>query len=284
MGFLYEVEGQFARSRGYKERALQVAERMGDPAGIANMAFRCGQNAFLAGDWVRARQYFERAVDSAGQIGSSTISAYPLFGLGLLATARGDFEAAGRHLAACQAAADRTEDAQVLRAVQGVLAEQELLEGHPRAARDRLRSLDPSEEGLGLHSLLPVLAETCLAVGDRDAARGHLATSIDRATARRDNLLLVDTLRVQGLLALREERWADADQTLKEGLRLARGMPHPYAEGRLLHLCGLLDIRRGAPERARGHLGAALEIFQRLGARRYAEHALRALEGLDAGT
>ncbi|MBV9282442.1 MAG: tetratricopeptide repeat protein, partial [Chloroflexi bacterium] len=283
MGFLYEVEGRFARSRGYKERALQVAERMGDPAGIANMAFRCGQNAFLAGDWTRARQYFERAVDSAGQLGSSTISAYPLFGLGLLATARGDFKAARQHLAACRAVADRTEDAQVLRAVQGVLAEQELLEGRPQAAHDRLRSLDPSEEGLGLHSLLPVLAETCLAAGERDAARGHLATSLDRATARRDNLLLVDTLRVQALLALREERWSDADQTLDEGLRLARGMPHPYAEGRLLHLRSLLDIRRGAPERARGHLGAALQIFQRLGARRHAEDALRALEGLDAG-
>ena len=49
---------------------------------------------------------------------------------------------------------------------------------------------------------------------------------------------------------------------------LARGMPYPYAEARLLHVYGLLHAEQGEPEPARERQEAALAIFRRLGARK----------------
>ena len=55
---------------------------------------------------------------------------------------------------------------------------------------------------------------------------------------------------------------------LDEGLALARSMPYPYAEARLLHVHGQLLAVQGEPELARKRLEAALAIFRRLGARK----------------
>jgi hypothetical protein len=51
-----------------------------------------------------------------------------------------------------------------------------------------------------------------------------------------------------------------------EGLTLARAMPYPYGEARLLRLDGLLQLQRAKPEAARERLEAARAIFARLGA------------------
>jgi hypothetical protein len=52
---------------------------------------------------------------------------------------------------------------------------------------------------------------------------------------------------------------------------LARSMPYPYAEGRLLHVYGELHVAKGEPVPARERLEAALALFQRLGARKDVE-------------
>jgi hypothetical protein len=78
--------------------------------------------------------------------------------------------------------------------------------------------------------------------------------------------VLVEALRVQALVALRRERWAEAARNLEEGLDLARGMPYPYAEARLLHLAGVLHTQTGEPDVARERWEAALAGFTRLGA------------------
>jgi hypothetical protein len=81
-------------------------------------------------------------------------------------------------------------------------------------------------------------------------------------------------------VALRQERWPEAAQTLDEGLVVARGMPHPYAEARLLALQGQLSAQKGEPGPARERLVKALAIFRRLGAGRDVEQVERSLAGL----
>jgi hypothetical protein len=50
-------------------------------------------------------------------------------------------------------------------------------------------------------------------------------------------------------------RWAEAERTLEEGVALARSMPYPYAEGRLLHVYGAMHLQHvGRPS----PLGAAV--------------------------
>jgi hypothetical protein len=48
-------------------------------------------------------------------------------------------------------------------------------------------------------------------------------------------------------------------------------MRYPYAEARLLHVYGELDLQTGRTGPARERLGAALAIFRRLGAQADAE-------------
>ena len=65
-----------------------------------------------------------------------------------------------------------------------------------------------------------------------------------------------------------------------EGLSLARCMPYPYAEGRLLHVYGEMLAQKGEPEPARERLAAALALFRRLGAHKDAERAEQAIAKL----
>lgn len=61
---------------------------------------------------------------------------------------------------------------------------------------------------------------------------------------------------------------------------LARGMPYPYAEARLLQAQGLLHAAKGEPEPAQARLAEALAIFQRLGAHADTARTEQALNAL----
>jgi hypothetical protein len=94
---------------------------------------------------------------------------------------------------------------------------------------------------------------------------------------RRFRSTLVHALRVQALVALRDECASEAEAALQEGLTLAQEMRQPYAEGRLLHVWGALHLRHGRSAQAREQLAAAASIFQHLGARKDAERVSEAL-------
>ena len=99
------------------------------------------------------------------------------------------------------------------------------------------------------------------------------AQAINLARATNYRLSLVHALWVQAMVAIRQERWDNAEGSLEEGVALARSMPYPYTEARLLQVCGQMHVQRGEPGPARERLEAALAIFQRLGARKDAERA-----------
>ena len=92
--------------------------------------------------------------------------------------------------------------------------------------------------------------------------------------------MLPDALWMQATVATRQERWDEAEQALEEGLTLARSMPYPYAEARLLHVYGEMHVQKGELEPARKRLEAALAIFRRLDARKDVEQVECALADL----
>ncbi|MGH2412007.1 MAG: hypothetical protein ACRDGS_16820, partial [Chloroflexota bacterium] len=49
-------------------------------------------------------------------------------------------------------------------------------------------------------------------------------------------LVMGEGLRVQAMIALRQERWDEAANSLQQAITHARAMPYPAAEGRLLRL------------------------------------------------
>jgi ATP/maltotriose-dependent transcriptional regulator MalT len=200
VAFAHESTGRFGRSRFYKLRALEVAERFGDPAGIANIAFRCGQLAFLQGDWDEARGHYLRALELLQQVGSSSIAPYPHFGLARLALVRAQLAEARAEAESCLALARESADRQAIQAATGALAECDLLAGEAVQARDRLLAVEPSEEGLALYGVAPIMAEACLRAGDLPAARAWADRSVTRARNSHHQVDLVDALRVQALV------------------------------------------------------------------------------------
>jgi tetratricopeptide (TPR) repeat protein len=235
----------------------------------------------LQGDWEQAHRHFEQAAALSRTAGTSWFSCYPPLWLGWLRLAEGAWEEASRYLEEGARLAERTADPEAVRRAQGLLAERDLLEGHPGAARSRL---GPLLGGLGMGAadgpILSLLAWAHLELGELAAAEQVAAQALAQMRVDDDRLDLVDALRVQAMVALRQERWTEAEAALREGLSLARDMPYPYAEARLLQVYGELHLHKAEPEPARERLEAALAIFQRLGARRDAVCTEQALSTL----
>jgi tetratricopeptide (TPR) repeat protein len=276
--------GQLAQSRHYCEREHAVTARTGHAIRREAATALHGLIAYVSGDWAQARRDGEQALELDLQIGTTWISALPPMVVGLISCGEGRREEASRYLEASVALeGERVGHHPYVDYAPVVLAECAVREGHPERARARLA---PLERAAGDASLvLPAFAWAHLEVGDVAAAATLVGRSITSARARNDRLTLVDALRVQALVALHQQRWAEAEQVLEEGLALAHSMPYPYAEARLLHIHGTLHARRSEPGPARERLEAALTIFRRLGAREDGERvqqALGTLPGLPA--
>jgi len=134
---------------------------------------------------------------------------------------------------------------------------------------------------LDVDVLLPLMAWAHLDLGELDVAMEMAARGLTRARAEGNRVALVDALRVQAMVAIRQRQWEEAERFLGEGLARAGGMPYPYAEGRLLHIYGLLHLDTGETRPARERLEAALAIFRQLGARKEIERVDRVLDDLD---
>jgi tetratricopeptide (TPR) repeat protein/transcriptional regulator with XRE-family HTH domain len=246
-------------------RALEIAQRLANGQHVAIMTAVRGYIAFLTGDWARARADLERSANLAHRIGASWLMPWEL---GRLCLAEAKWEESSRYLEECIATAHQNGDLQALRLAQATLAERDLLQGRPAAAYARLAPLldRPGLEEWQVTELLPVLAWAHLELGEVEQAADVASRAVRRACAQGNRLSLVEALRVQGLVALRQERWDEAMQVLEEAVSFARRMRYPYGEARVLHVYGLLHARREEPEAACRRLEAALAICTRLGA------------------
>jgi hypothetical protein len=128
--------------------------------------------------------------------------------------------------------------------------------------------------------MLSLLAQAHLDLDHVHTAVEIAAQASVRARAASQRPDLVEALRVQALVAIRQKRWDDVERALEEGLALARCMPYPYGEARLLHVYGEVHAGKGEPGPARERLEAALAIFRRLGARKDAERVEQDLAAL----
>jgi tetratricopeptide (TPR) repeat protein len=184
---------------------------------------------------------------------------------------------AARCLAGAITLAERTGDVQALRNAHGLLAELDLLDERGESSgAAALAHLQPFVDGAAsdeedVTALLPVLAWSYLELGDVEKARAIAVRAATDARAQRNCLHQLDALRIQGMAAARQIRWDAAAQTFDQALALARGMPYPYAEGRLLYEYGRMRAEQGDVGQARTLLADAHAIFLRLGANLYRE-------------
>ena len=282
VAYIHVLRGALAAAGLAGDRAVAHAEQLGNPDLLAFALAVRGWIAVLSGAWTRARADLDRAVSVSRQTDRSWYSGYlPIF-QARLSLAEGAWAAASATAQRALSLAEASGDLQALRWASTTMAEVEIREDRPDSARARLVPLldRPGLEECDVTLLLPTLAWAQLELGQVDEAAATVAQALRRARPEAMRLVLVDALRVQALVALRRERWDAAAASLEEGLALAREMPYPDAEARLLRLDAAVQARRGELAAARERLEAAGAIFARLGARRDAAQVDRAITDL----
>jgi predicted ATPase/DNA-binding XRE family transcriptional regulator len=280
LSVVYLLQGDFARSTRYSERALALAEQLGDLP--LSELFPHGMNAYATGDWQQAQDDFTRARGMTQQLGISWMASYTALGLGQLRLAQGQLEAASGLLEEAVALAAQAGDLQALRWAQTALAERDLLAGKPAEARARLEPLldRPGQQEGVVTYLLPYLAWANLDLGEEAQADELLNQCLARATDELIRLAQVDALRVRVLQRTRQGRFEDAEHTLEAALRLSREMPYPYAEAKLLYAGGLLARAQSKPDQARERLLRAQAALSVLSEGLYRPHVERGLANL----
>jgi tetratricopeptide (TPR) repeat protein len=280
LAYTHALQGSFALGRLAAERALAAAAPLGEGELAYIVALR-GWLTFLSGEWQCARVDLDQAVALSRRVPTSWWAAYPLLYQAPLSLAEGEWAATAATLQEALALTEANGDWQARRWASGLMAELDLLEGRVGTAAARLLPL-LDRSGLqecDVTRLLPVLAWAYLEQDQVEQAAATVAQALSRARPEAMRLVLVEALRMQALIALRRERWEEAADSLEEGLALAREMPYPYAEARLLQVYSELHAQTGEPA-ARACLEAARAIFARLGARTDTERVERAIAAL----
>jgi tetratricopeptide (TPR) repeat protein/transcriptional regulator with XRE-family HTH domain len=280
---VYIASGEFDKSGRYGKRALEVAQQQGDAAQIVSAGVALAISSFSAGAWVQARVQLERALAVSREIGEPKAIAAPLVELGRLSLAEGAWDDASRYLEESLALSERSDAViTVLWRAQPLLSERDILVGRPDLARGRLAPLLAGASQrpwpvpffqFSVAQVLAILAWAHVELGDVAAADEVVGQAIMRARAMNYRLAWVNALRVQAMVRICQERWDEAERALEEGLTMARSLPYPYGEARLLHVYGQMHAQKGEPGPARERLEDALAIFRRLGARKDAERA-----------
>jgi tetratricopeptide (TPR) repeat protein len=278
---VYHLWGELDQRQQYLERALELAERIGDPSFTVMVLCDLGKNAIWTGDWQRGRIYLERGVALSRTIKRSRFQADSLLGLGVLLLFMGENEGV-RLLHDALALADQSQNRDVRRAAHTALAERDLVEGRPDEAYAHLEPLiDDLASALSttIYSL-PTLAWALIELGELTRAETLVTQTIARARELNIRPILADALRMRAMLAMKRERWMEAEHALEEALAICQAIRLRNEEAEMWYLYGLLCIQRGERQQAHQRLTTALAICGQMGERLYAPQVERALADL----
>jgi tetratricopeptide (TPR) repeat protein len=252
LGEAHRQRGELQQARRFNEQALETAERVGNPANVAFALMNVSEILLSLGAWDEAREHLERAAGVLATLPSATDTAGYIPGmLGRVFLVQGQWTEAEASSRQALTIAEDTEDRQLLEMTHVTLAELEVLRGEPETAVARLEPIAGREGGFQV-LIETILAWALLEMGDLDRAESLTNDALQLARARGERLALIEALRVRAMALGRLGRFEEAAVVLEEGLALARSLPNPYAEARLLE--------------QRGERDEALAIFQRLGA------------------
>jgi tetratricopeptide (TPR) repeat protein/transcriptional regulator with XRE-family HTH domain len=283
LGFLRDTHGEFVAAQEWHQRAADVATRLGDPPLMAMVLCAWCDSLLWSGDWPAAHALCARAAAAVRSVERSWSSSDPPLALGQLALAEGNWEAATVALGEAIRLATATGNHIALSKCQALLAERDLLESRPGAARERLAALlDPSElHTVGDVSTLMLLAWAHGDLDELDYAAPLAEQAVVLAKSLDHRLALADALRISALITSRMGRWTEAAAVLEEAVALAHAMPYPYAEAKAHFVYGQFHMARSEPNLAREQYIAALAICERLGESLYRPHVEQAIVQLE---
>ncbi len=278
---IVEVVGMAAHSSIWIEkfdRAERIFDRViaaaRDASAVSAMIYPLAARAhldFRLGRWGAARAGAAESVELAQDTGQLPLLAHSLAALAHTEAALGQEEDCRRHVAEGLALVARFQGDATGTYHNAALGLLELGLGRIQEAiavlEDTQRTADRLGQQPSVVMFTPDLVEAYARAGRRDEAQALLEGFEARGRKARSRWAQAATARLRGLLAPDEEMRAHFDAALA----LHDGLPMPFERARTL-LC-LGERLRRARQRAdaRGPLKEALETFERLGARGWAE-------------
>jgi tetratricopeptide (TPR) repeat protein len=282
IGYSYLQSGQWEPAGATIGVALDLNKQAGNESFYGSSSFLRGLLEYQRGEWGAMWDWFEQLPRHYRALRVVT-RAYAPYGQGLIRVITGEVEEGERFLREAISIAENGRLQFLLHRAQRDLAEIELVQGQSMEARVRLQPIIESpgfEQYNDITPMLPMLAWACIELGDDSQAETLLERVGPQAEAQHHFLALLDVLRVRGLLCIKQQRWQEGREVLRQALTLACEMPHPYAEAKLLYASGCLEAARGDADTARQQFSAALAICGRLGERLYAERIEREVASL----
>jgi DNA-binding CsgD family transcriptional regulator len=232
-----------------------------------------------AGRWDIAEEHARRGVEAALQTGETAhYRSFSLYAKALVAAQRGDANAARETATEGLVVAERFSlvTSQILNL--SVLGFLELFEGNPTGARDRLGRASVLADAMGtkepaLLRFVPDEVETLVTLGDLGAAAARLEPFEERSRRLDRAWGLATGARCRGLLLAGAGDLSGALDSLGEALVHHERVPEPFSLARTLFSLGRIQRRAKLKAEARESFERSLEIYGRLGARRWAERA-----------
>jgi len=259
--------------RALVRTALEESRSRSAVGDVPTLLFTIARDGATTDRWAAAEADYSEAIALARELGQTTVLAISLAGLAWLEARLGRAPECRAHaeeaLAVCAVHPVNTARAWA----EFALGELALATGDVAGAVERLSGLEVLLTGMGLHdpdlSPAPELAEALLRCGRDDEGRAVAAGHRARAEAKGLPWAAARAARLRGLFCAP----GDVDECFAAALDLHARTPDLFEEARtrLLHGARLRRSRRRAD--ARVPLRAALQVFQRLGARPWAELA-----------
>ncbi|MBM6401348.1 LuxR family transcriptional regulator [Phycicoccus sonneratiae] len=259
-------------------RAIDARRSAWALGSLPRLLFHLGRDAATRDRWPEARSAYAEAIELAHELGHVTDEAIALAGLAWVEARTGDRAECAAHAdAAVALAAPRANRMADLwaRLARGDAA---LAAGDAEDAARRYSAVAERLESLGLEDVDlhpgPELAECLVLLGRREEAVTVVDRYAARARVKARPWALARAARAEGLLA--DPDGVDEQFAVAAGLHARTGDAFESARSALLHGQRLRRLRRRAD--ARAPLRAALEVFERLGARPWADRAAAELE------
>jgi DNA-binding SARP family transcriptional activator/predicted ATPase len=243
-----QLAGDFEAHQRYQQQALEIAERLGDPARIAVYRAALGQAPLFTNDW-KMPESLALAAEGYRELkalGASWHMAYAALYLGWILLWLGRWEEARPMLEESITLAGS--DRQVVIAAQALLADTDLLEDRPEAVRARMEPLLPAAEAdddLDTTLVSGRLARALVRLGERAQARMLADRAVRVARRMGHPLYLADVLMSRGAVSIEDCNITRAEADLSEALALARGMGYGMFEAVALLFLGRLEAVRG---------------------------------------
>jgi predicted ATPase/class 3 adenylate cyclase len=264
---IYHSYHQQQRAMTLDLKALELAERLGDPHQVSIRAIYASSRALILGDWPAGRRLNEQSLEAALAVDSLTAIFGPLLLLAELDVYEGVEEEAEAYLREAGTIAQHLGIPDMLRDHVCIAAERAFLRNEPENALSALLALRGTS-GWDTHvNFLLSLARALCGSGSLEEAEELAAIGWEVAARGRLTLGKMEASWVQGTVAAAQRRQDEAERYFERAMSLALDISYPWGEARVHRDLGMLYGAQGETDRAAGHLEKARVIFERLGAR-----------------